>query len=176
MEEGEKDRPAMIKFLGVNKEKGLGGVTYELNSLEAAVWLKKKTNMSDFMTRMGSTADYKEQTFEVVVNWIPVSFEVELQKSWRAVEQASGLTNAAIGSIVWIKPIHLQSEGQRTAIAVFKMVSREDVNHLIEKGLYVEGKKVWGRKQVQELRRCLKCQCFVEHKAAKCHSIHEVCG
>ena len=171
-----KDRLAMVKFIGANKEKGLGGVTYELNSVEVAGWLKKKSNMSDFLTKLGSMADYKEQTFKVVVDWILVSFEVELQESWRAVEQATGLMNAAIGSIVWIKPVHLWSEGKRTAIAVFKMVSREDANQVIEKGLYVESKKVWGRKQVQEPRRCLKCQCFGEHKAAKCHSIHEVCG
>ena len=40
----------------------------------------------------------------------------------------------------------------------------------------MEGKKVWGRKQVQEPRRCLKCQCFGEHKAGECRSIHNVCG
>ena len=42
--------------------------------------------------------------------------------------------------------------------------------------LFIEEKKVWGRKQVQEPKRCLKCQCFGEHKAAKCASIHDVCG
>ena len=40
----------------------------------------------------------------------------------------------------------------------------------------MEGKKVWGRKLTQELRRCLKCQCFGKHKAAVCLSIHDVCG
>ena len=56
------------------------------------------------------------------------------------------------------------------------METREDANQVIERGLYVDGKKVWGRKQVQELRRCLKCQCFGEHKATECQSIHEVCS
>ena len=72
--------------------------------------------------------------------------------------------------------IHLCVVGQRTAIAIFKMAMQEDANIIIEKGLYVEGKKVWGRKQVQELRRCLKCQCFGEHKAGECCLIHDVCG
>ena len=40
----------------------------------------------------------------------------------------------------------------------------------------MEGKKVWGRKQVQKPRRCLKCQCFGEHKVADCQLIHDVCG
>lgn len=58
----------------------------------------------------------------------------------------------------------------------FRLATRKDANHIIENGLYVEGKKVWGRKQVQELKHCLKCQCFGEHRAAKCASIHDVCG
>ena len=29
---------------------------------------------------------------------------------------------------------------------------------------------------MQEPKRCLKCQCFGEHKAAKCALIHDVCG
>ena len=40
----------------------------------------------------------------------------------------------------------------------------------------MEGKKVWGRKQIQEPRRCLKCQCFRKHKAIEYCSIHDVCG
>ena len=78
--------------------------------------------------------------------------------------------------VAWIKPIHLCAAGQRTAIAIFWLKSREDTNKVIRDSLYVEGKKMWGRKQVQEPRRCLKCQCYGDHKAAKCRSIHEVCG
>ena len=66
--------------------------------------------------------------------------------------------------------------GQRTAIAIFRLASQEDANKIIRDGLYVEGKKVWGRNQVQEPRRCLKCQCYGDHKAAECRLIHEVCG
>ena len=76
----------------------------------------------------------------------------------------------------WIKPTHLRTLGQRMAIAIFKMATQEDANLIIERGLFIEGKKVWGRKQIQELRRCLKCQCFGEHKAIECQSIHNVCG
>ena len=76
----------------------------------------------------------------------------------------------------WIKPIHLRSVGQRIAITIFSFATQEDANQAIENGLYVEGKKVWGRKQVQEPRRCLKCQCFGQHKAAQCTSTVEFCG
>ncbi|KAF8799167.1 hypothetical protein BYT27DRAFT_7048387, partial [Phlegmacium glaucopus] len=52
----------------------------------------------------------------------------------------------------------------------------EDANVAIRSGLCIEGKKVWGRKQTQEPRRCLKCQCFGMHKATKCTSTHKGCG
>ena len=176
MEGHWENKPEVVNFAGVNKERGGGGVIFEMNTGEAAGWLKDKRVMSAFLAKMGSTVDYKMHTYEVVVDWVPVSFEVDQPAAWKRVEQSNGLGESAIREVVWIKPTHLRSEGQRTAIAIFRLATREDANLVIENGLYVEGKKVWGRKQVQEPKRCLKCQCFGEHKAAKCASIHEVCG
>ena len=110
------------------------------------------------------------------MDWILITLEVEQSNYWQAIEQASGIRTEAIKEVLWIKPIHLHMAGQRTAIEIFKLETREDANQVIERGLYVEGKKAWGRKQVQEPRRCLKCQCFREHKAAECRSIHDICG
>ncbi|KAF8800192.1 hypothetical protein BYT27DRAFT_7117939, partial [Phlegmacium glaucopus] len=66
--------------------------------------------------------------------------------------------------------------GQRTAIMILGFATREDANITINAGLFVEGKKVWGRKQTQEPRRCLKSQCFSMHKALHCSATHETCG
>lgn len=112
------------------------------------------------------------------MDWVPVSFEADQPAAWKRVEQSNGLRKAAIQEAAWIKPPHLRTEGQRTAIAIFRFATREDANQVIENGLYVEGKRVGGRKQLeaQEPKHCLKCQCFGEHKAARCASIHEVCG
>ena len=89
MIEGEESRPATVKFVGVSKERGLRRVTYKMTTVEAVNWLKEKINMADFLANMGSTTDYKEQTFKVVIDWVPASFEVELQDSWRVVVMAS---------------------------------------------------------------------------------------
>ena len=131
---------------------------------------------AEFLVKMGSTVDFKEQWYEVVPDWVPVTFEVELTVAQRGVEEANGLRTLAIMETRWIKPIHLRSVGQCTAIAIFSFATWEDANQAIENGLYMEGKKVWGRKQVQELRRCLKCQCFRQHKAAQCMLTIKVCG
>ena len=173
MREGEDSRPIGTKFVGANKERGFGGVMYELNMMEAVV---EKATMSDFLKNMGSTTDFKEQMYEVVMDWILITLKVGQSNFWQAIEQVSGIRTGAIKEVSWIKPIHLHMAGQRTAIAIFKLETQEDANQVIERGLYVEGKKVWGRKQVQEPRRCLKCQCFGEHKAAECKLIHDVYG
>ena len=175
MEGQEENRPEGVNFVGVSKEKENMGVIFELNTIEVAVWMKDKRVMTAFLAKMGLMVDFKMQTYEVVVDYVPVSFDVDQLADWKRVEQASGLRDSAIKEVKWIKPTHLRSENQRTAIAIFRLTTHEDANQIIESGLYVEGKKVWGRKQTQEPKRCLKCQCFGEHKAAKCGSIHKVC-
>lgn len=176
MEEQEGDKPAAVYFVGVSKEREDRGVIFEMNSGAAAGWLRDKGVMKEFLAKMGSTVDFKVQTYEVVVDWVPVSFEAEQAAAWKRVEQANSLRETAIQEASWIKPAHLRTDGQRTAIAIFRFATREDANQIIENGFFVEGKKVWGRKQVQEPKHCLKCQCYGEHRAAKCSSIHDVCG
>ena len=128
MSEGEESRPVEVKFVGVSKERGLGGVMYEMNTVGTATWLREKTNMSDFLKNMGSTMDYKEQMYDMVIDWTPVSFEINQPDSWRAVKKASGLKKSAIKDASWIKPTHLCVPGQKSAIVIFKLASREDAN------------------------------------------------
>ena len=87
---GEEGRLSIVKFVGESKERGLRGVTYELTTVEVATWLKEKPIMTAFLVKMGSITDYKEQTFKVVIDWVPTSFIVEIQGSWRVVEQEVG--------------------------------------------------------------------------------------
>ena len=121
MMEGEDSRPEGSKFIGANKERGLGGVSYELNTEEVAAWLKVKATMLDFLSNMGSTTDFREQMYKVVMDWIPVMLEVDQPIYWRAIEKASGVRDGVIKEAAWIKPIHLCVAGQRTAIAIFKL-------------------------------------------------------
>ena len=172
----EDNKPAEVLFVGVSKEREGRGVIFEMNSGEAAVWLKDKRVMEEFLAKMGPAVDFKVQTFEVVIDWVPVSFDAEEPAAWKRVEQSNGLRESAIRGAAWIKPTHLRTDGQQTAIAILRLATREDANQVIENGIFIEGKKVWGRKQIQEPKRCLKCQCFGEHKAAQCASIHDVCG
>lgn len=51
----------------------------------------------------------------------------------------------------------MRTTGQQSAITIFRLATKEDANWVIKHSLYVEGKKVWGRRQTQEPKRCLKC-------------------
>ncbi|KAF8814516.1 hypothetical protein BYT27DRAFT_7326651, partial [Phlegmacium glaucopus] len=53
-----------------------------------------------------------------------------------------GIQGTAICKARWIKPLHMQSPGQRTAIMILGFTMREDTNTAINTGLFVEGKKV----------------------------------
>ena len=107
MEAGEENRPEVIKFVGVSIERGLGGMVFELNSTQSAGWLKEKETMANFLSNMGSTTDFKDQTYEVVMDWVLVTLEIGLAESWRAIKIASGLRPLAIKEVCWIKPIQL---------------------------------------------------------------------
>jgi hypothetical protein len=137
-----EDKPEGTRFVGVSKLNGAGGVMYEMDSEEAAEWLKGGNVMKAFIAKMGSTADYKAQTYEVVVDWVPTTLDVGQMGALELIEQASGLQAATIREARWIKPVHLRTPGQKTALAIFGFSTREGANHAIGFGLFVEGKKV----------------------------------
>jgi hypothetical protein len=177
MEVQAESRPDGTRFVGATKLRGIaGGALYELNSEEAATWLKEDEVMKAFTAKMGSTADYKAQTYEVMVDWVPTTFDPQQIGVLEMIEKASEIQSKTIAQAKWIKPITMRGPNQKTALAVFSFYTRESANQAIRDGMFVEGKRVWARKQLQEPRRCLKCQCFGEHRAANCTSIHEVCG
>ena len=73
----EENRPEGVNFMGVSKEKEDRGVIFEMNNGVAAGWLKDKEVMVAFLEKRGSTVDFKVQTYEVVVDWVPVTFKVD---------------------------------------------------------------------------------------------------
>jgi len=171
-----EDKPEGTRFVGVSKLNGMGGMMYEMDTEEAAEWLKGGNVMKAFIAKMGSMMDYRAQTYKVVVDWVPTMLDMGQMEALELIEQVSRLQMAAIRKVQWIKPIHLRTPGQRTALAIFGFSTCKGANHAIGFSLFMEGKKVWVRKQLQEPQCCLKCQCFGEHRAAKCALIHEICG
>ena len=93
---------------------------------------------------------YRAQMYEVVVDWVPIMLDMGHMGALESIEQAGRLQTAAIHEAWWIKPIHLRTPGQRTVLAIFRFSTCKGANHVIKFSLFMEGKKVWARKQLQE--------------------------
>ncbi|KDR70529.1 hypothetical protein GALMADRAFT_49836, partial [Galerina marginata CBS 339.88] len=67
--------------------------------------------------------------------------------------------------------------GQMSAHAFVDFNSPGAADHAIQHGLYIEGKRVFARKFVQDPRRCYKCQTVgATHVAAECTAEGTTCG
>lgn len=170
------DAPGEVKFLCAQILRG-GGVVYQLSSPAAADWLRKEDVMKAFLEKLGGTSIYRNRLMNTVVEYVPTSFDPTSLGALEELEGANGLPTGTIVSARFIKPPHLRSIGQRTAHLIMGFQSRESANNAIENGIFIEGKKVYARKLLQEPKRCLKCQTMdTNHIAAECKSIHDVCA
>ena len=95
-----------------------GGLLLELDKAESAEWLQEVTNRTRFLDNLGSGASIKDQTYQVIVQFIPVPFKPDDDDSLRTYESVNGLQP---GSVLkeWIKPIQDRREGQKVATARF---------------------------------------------------------
>jgi gas vesicle protein len=174
--EDSEDTTKKIAFLSARRLPH-GGILYELDSAESAQWFSNPANKSKFLEHFGVEVVIKERSFHVLVENIPISFVPDNHAAIDDVEKKAGLKPKTISRARYIKPIARRTPGQRTAHAIFTFSTKEAANQAIKFGLAVAGKKVYGRKLIQEPTRCLKCQSFDgAHVAAECPQEHDTCG
>ncbi|KAJ6621545.1 hypothetical protein B0H10DRAFT_1789805 [Mycena sp. CBHHK59/15] len=154
-----------------------GAVVLHMNSAQAADWMRVPVQMEAFLAGMGGTSIFKERAASVVVEFVPVSFDPSLDGALRVLEDDNGWRRGVLTQARYIKPFQRRRVGQMTAHAIFGFLTRDAANHIIEHGLFVEGKAVKARKLLSEPIRCLKCQVVgANHTARECPSIHDVCA
>ncbi|KAJ7123396.1 hypothetical protein C8R44DRAFT_543311, partial [Mycena epipterygia] len=144
-----------------------------MDSVQAADWLKE--NIEEFLAAMGGTSIFKQRHLDVFVEFVPVTFEPGKSEAHRTVEENGGLNEGDLAASNWVKRVHRRKEGQRVAHAIFGFANATAANHFLRYGLWVEGKKVWGRKHLSEPVRCMKCQGF-GHVAAACKASADACA
>ncbi|KAJ7342650.1 hypothetical protein DFH08DRAFT_811721 [Mycena albidolilacea] len=122
-----------------------------LNTTAAATWLKAEMNL--FLAAMGGTSLFKNRFFNVLVQFVPISFNPTREGNLCGVKNDNALPKGTLVKVHWVKPAHRRYEGQK-----------------------VEGRKVYGHKLLAEPIHCLKCQGVgVDHIVAKCPFEHKVC-
>jgi hypothetical protein len=168
------DAPKDIKFMGA-KQFLKGDILLDLNSAEAATWLRTPKIKTEFMQGFGAMSDIKDREYSCVVENVPISFEPSTN-SLSSVERQNDLSAKSILLGRWIKPKEKRFEGQRTAFMIIAFRTAEDANKAILNSIYVAGKRCIVRKLLAEPRRCFKCHVIgARHVAATCKEIAERC-
>ncbi|KAJ7346401.1 hypothetical protein DFH08DRAFT_701205, partial [Mycena albidolilacea] len=75
--------------------------------------------MDNFLEAMGGTSSYKERLYNVVVQYVPVTFDPAGRGTLDVVATDNGLPKGALAKARWIKPIERRKHGQRVAHAIF---------------------------------------------------------
>jgi hypothetical protein len=174
VDNGASPAPVGATFVGATQQHS-GAWLLHMNTTAAASWLKAE--MQRFLAAMGGTSSFKDRLLNVLVQFVPVSFDPTQAGNLRVVESDNSLARGVLTKVQWLKPMQRRHEGQRVAHAVFGFNDAKAANTFIRDGAWVEGSRVYGRKLLTEPIRCLKCQGVGEgHVAATCRSIHDVCA
>ena len=152
-----------------------GGLLLKMDSAEAAEWLCDDANRTSVLNNIGSGVSIKNQTYQVIVQFIPVTFEADNNISLRNFETINGLEAGSMLKAEWIKPIKDRRENQRVATARFYFWDAKSADTILSRGAYISGKKVVLKKPRKEPIRCLKCQ-LLGHERRHCTSGEARCA
>lgn len=152
-----------------------GDAVFTMSSIEAARWLLKPAVAKPFARKMGMAAQVVERTYRLVAERVPVTFDPRDLAVLRAVEASHDLRPHAIARAEWIKPMERRFAGQRTAFLMFTVTGVDQANTML-KGLTLAGRKVLVRRDLDEPKRCARCQAYGGHFARECKAAHDVCA
>jgi hypothetical protein len=151
-----------------------GGVVIEMASEETAEWVRLEDVRSTFEESFRGSAKIKDQLFQVVASFLPVTIQDELELAAPRIETDNALPSDCIAKCRWLKDPKFWISGQRFAHAIITVKGRLEASLLIRHGVIIEGQRFRVRKMMEEPRRCFKCQ-RMGHMASGCKEIHEIC-
>lgn len=168
------DRPELVKVETVTKFSN-GGMLFQLNSKEAAKWLREPGNEDTFLKKLAKDCYVRERTHSVLLRGIPIIFEPGNESQLREIEEANGLSKFTIVKARWIKPEGRRCRGQSHAHATAVIATAKKANILIKEGLNMFGARIRQEKLKQEPLQCMKCKRW-GHFAINCTKQEDACG
>jgi len=150
-------------------------VLLELNSDEAANWLKSDDVITSFLENMGSGACIKNRTYQVIVQFVPVSFDPTNKEDIKAYEEHNNIATGSIAKVEWIKPVKARKPNQKVATLRVYHQDAESANTILKEGAYVFTKRVVPKRPHKEPIRCLHCHRF-GHECCDCKHENAYCG
>jgi len=152
-----------------------GGLLLELNSDEAARWLRSDDVIDCFLGSLGSGASIKNRTYQVIVQFVPISFDPADSEQVRLFEEHNNIACGSIAKVEWIKPAKDRKLGQK--VATLRVYHRDagSANAILKQGAYVFNKRVVPKRPHKEPIRCLRCHKF-GHERRDCKHNNVYCG
>ena len=145
-----------------------GGLLLELNSNKAAQWLRSDGVITSFLENLGSSASIKNCTYQVIIQFAPVTFDPTNDEDVKGFEQNNDITIRSIAKMDWIKPKKDRKKGQKVATLRVYHRDAESANIILKQGAYIFGKRVVPRRLHKEPIRCLCCYKF-GHERCNCN-------
>ena len=152
-----------------------GGLLLELNSDEAAAWLKSEDVIASFLENVGSGTSIKNRTYQVIVQFVPVAFDPANDEQVRTYEEHNNITSGSVAKMEWIKPVKDRKEGQKVATLRVYHRDAESANTILKQGAYIFNKRVVPKRPHKEPIRCLRCHKF-GHERRDCKYEEAYCG
>ena len=152
-----------------------GGVVIEMESEDVVEWVRLEDIKMAFEENFRGSAKIKDQLFQVVMNFIPVTLRDSMEACIPKIEADNHLSPDTIVKCKWLKSPKFWSKGQHFAHALIALKGRLEASLLIQQGIIVEGQRFKVRKLMEEPKRCFKCQ-QLGHMATGCKEIHEICS
>jgi len=174
---GLGEQPSNMSFAVARRQQQGRKVLLQLNSAEAAEWLRQTDVLWEFQGHFSGSYLVKPSVFEVIVEYAPISLELDDAALFRRIEQESALTEQTLVGGRWLRKPERQSEGQKKAFIAIGCRTRHSANQLIRDGCIMDGNLLNARKPRPEPLRCAKCQRLNgKHVARTCPSPHDVCA
>ena len=117
-----------------------GGLLLELNTDEATLWLKSDEIINRFLENLGSGASVKNRTYQVIVQFVPVSFDPADDKHIKAFEEHNNIAEGSIAKAEWIKPAKDRKLNQKVATLRVYRRNAQSANMILKQGAYVFNK------------------------------------
>jgi cell division septum initiation protein DivIVA len=153
-----------------------GGIRYRMHDATCAIWIKtlqvKELFLKEFF---GGAGSLKNRHFAVIVEFVPVRFNVENPEEMREMERMNGLAEGSVVGCRWLKNPKARRQDQRFAFLEVACADPESATRLIRNGTIMEGKILITRKKLIEPERCMKCQTS-GHKALRCRAKNDICA
>jgi hypothetical protein len=152
-----------------------GGILMELDSADAATHFDDESIRKKFLALLHPAASIKPRSYQIVVQFIPLTFRPDNESDLREIEETNGFDEGDITRARWIKPIARRRPSQTCGHAIMSFSSPHEANEALANGLFICQKKVYAEKCKKEPLRCLKCHRW-GHMASDCEANADTCG